>query len=274
MFDELEPQSNNSPASEPEDILDPIYGAQKTAHQFSQASMQASTTASVPVPVSASAPEVVMPEGGAAKGLGIKSALAGNKLKPIARQSLESRMAISPEGVFSEEAGGQEIEISPPLLSKRGIFIIIGIILIVALGAGAALAIYRSGKNKAPSVNTPAVVNTPVSVPASVISQPEPTNEPVNVPSEVTSTESAASSTLLIDTDGDGLTDEEEAKYGTNPQKTDTDEDGLTDYEEVMIWKTDTLKADTDGDGHPDGTEVKNGYNPLGAGKLLELPIK
>ncbi len=47
------------------------------------------------------------------------------------------------------------------------------------------------------------------------------------------------------DHDNDGLTDEEEARYGTDPNT-----------------------PDTDGDGYSDGDEVKNGFNPNGAGKL------
>jgi chromosome segregation ATPase len=43
-----------------------------------------------------------------------------------------------------------------------------------------------------------------------------------------------------IDSDGDGLTDEEEEYYGTDPNN-----------------------PDTDGDGYSDGEEVKNGYDPL-----------
>jgi hypothetical protein len=44
----------------------------------------------------------------------------------------------------------------------------------------------------------------------------------------------------------------------------DTDQDGLTDQEERMIG-TDPLSADTDGDGYSDGKEVESGYNPLKA---------
>ncbi len=47
------------------------------------------------------------------------------------------------------------------------------------------------------------------------------------------------------DTDNDGLSDDEEAKYGC-----------------------DINNPDTDGDGYLDGDEVKNGYNPNGEGKL------
>jgi len=51
----------------------------------------------------------------------------------------------------------------------------------------------------------------------------------------------------MSDLDNDGLTHEEEVKYGTNPNI-----------------------PDTDGDGYPDGDEVANGYNPNGSGLLPE----
>lgn len=72
--------------------------------------------------------------------------------------------------------------------------------------------------------------------------------------------------TSALDSDHDGLTNEQEATLGTNPNNKDTDGDGLSDYDEVVKYKTNPLKADTDGDGFPDGQEVKSGYNPLGPG--------
>lgn len=73
------------------------------------------------------------------------------------------------------------------------------------------------------------------------------------------------------DTDGDGLTDYEEVNiYNTNPLKVDTDGDGLSDYEEVKIYRTDPNKADTDGDGYDDKTEIDGGYDPNGPGKLTD----
>lgn len=77
---------------------------------------------------------------------------------------------------------------------------------------------------------------------------------------------------VTVDSDGDGLTDEEEAQLGINPNEVDTDSDGLTDYEEVKVYATNPLNPDTDGDSFSDGQEVRNGYNPNGEGKLLELP--
>lgn len=59
-----------------------------------------------------------------------------------------------------------------------------------------------------------------------------------------------------IDTDGDGLTDMDEQKYGTDPNNKDTDGDGLSDGDEVHKYRTNPLKADTDGDGLNDYQEV------------------
>jgi len=65
------------------------------------------------------------------------------------------------------------------------------------------------------------------------------------------------------DTDGDGLSDADEARYGTNPNKPDTDGDGLLDGEEVHRYKTDPRVKDTDDGGISDGVEVLHGTNPL-----------
>jgi hypothetical protein len=45
----------------------------------------------------------------------------------------------------------------------------------------------------------------------------------------------------------------------------DSDQDGLTDQEERALG-TDPYNPDTDGDGYSDGAEVKSGYDPLKAG--------
>jgi outer membrane protein OmpA-like peptidoglycan-associated protein len=58
------------------------------------------------------------------------------------------------------------------------------------------------------------------------------------------------------DRDGDGLTNAEEKKLGTNPKAADTDGDGLRDGEEVMSHRTDPLKADSDADGLSDFDEI------------------
>lgn len=76
----------------------------------------------------------------------------------------------------------------------------------------------------------------------------------------------------VVDSDGDGLSNDEEIELGTSVAKSDTDADGLGDKEEIKVYDTDPKDPDTDGDGFKDGEEVRNGYNPSGDGKLLEVP--
>lgn len=73
-------------------------------------------------------------------------------------------------------------------------------------------------------------------------------------------TDSAASTVaveiqFLPDADGDGLDDEEEAVYGTDPTLADSDRDGLRDGEEVRNG-LDPLDPDSDDDGVRDGAEA------------------
>ena len=77
--------------------------------------------------------------------------------------------------------------------------------------------------------------------------------------------------TAPVDSDQDGLTDEEETALGTSSNNPDTDQDGLTDREEVKVYNTDPLNPDSDGDTYQDGQEVKGGYDPKGPGKLFDI---
>ncbi|NQM31581.1 YSIRK-type signal peptide-containing protein [Streptococcus suis] len=63
------------------------------------------------------------------------------------------------------------------------------------------------------------------------------------------------------DTDGDGVTDEDEKKDGTDPKNPDTDGDGVKDGDEKKDG-TDPKNPDTDGDGVNDGDEKKDGTDP------------
>ncbi len=58
------------------------------------------------------------------------------------------------------------------------------------------------------------------------------------------------------DNDGDGLSNGEEERLGTNPSSADSDGDGLKDGEEIYRYKSDPLKTDSDGDGLSDGDEA------------------
>lgn len=87
------------------------------------------------------------------------------------------------------------------------------------------------------------------------------------------------------DTDGDGISDDEEMRIGSNPYNKDTDMngvddleelnngmkpylddedgDGLSDYEELKIYGTNPKDPDTDGGGNCDGQEVLQNRDPL-----------
>ena len=118
-----------------------------------------------------------------------------------------------------------------------------------------------------------------------------PTGSPLSssMPTSGISTPSPSTDILMqTDSDGDGLTDAQEIKLGTDPFNADTDGDGYTDKQEIdsgydplvsggkldsdrdgladpdeKCWGTDPHNPDTDGDGYLDGQEVVNGYDPL-----------
>ena len=72
---------------------------------------------------------------------------------------------------------------------------------------------------------------------------------------------SALSLTGCVDSDGDGLTNSQEADLGTDPDNADTDGDGIDDGEEIEMG-IDPLATDSDGDGYSDGDEVEQGSDP------------
>ncbi|MBN1391080.1 MAG: transglutaminase domain-containing protein, partial [Candidatus Thermoplasmatota archaeon] len=61
---------------------------------------------------------------------------------------------------------------------------------------------------------------------------------------------------LYSDIDDDGLLNDQENAFGTNPLDPDTDRDLLSDGSEVQSYRTDPLDPDTDGDGLDDPMEV------------------
>lgn len=109
-----------------------------------------------------------------------------------------------------------------------------------------------------------------LSKPSPATPTPIPTNDTPAAPT--TDQPPAQPAPLVLDSDGDGLTDEQETKLGTDPKNPDTDGDGLFDGEEVNSYHTNPLNADTDADGYRDGDEVRAGFNPNGPGKLLNVP--
>lgn len=74
---------------------------------------------------------------------------------------------------------------------------------------------------------------------------------------------------LSNDPDDDGLTNAQEATYGSNAHTNDTDGDGLSDYDEVTIHGTNPVLADSDGDMVPDAAELAASTNPLDKNSFL-----
>jgi hypothetical protein len=78
----------------------------------------------------------------------------------------------------------------------------------------------------------------------------------------------------LIDTDEDGIPDDKEKLYGTDPELSDTDGDGINDGDELAYWGENydkdfdndgiinILDYDSDNDGYPDGFEVSQDTDP------------
>src|SRR3989344_948550 len=128
----------------------------------------------------------------------------------------------------------------PFFVNKKGIVVLAIAALVIAALAGAGWYAYGLLSSRPASMGTESPVNT-------------------NQPPET------------LDTDRDGLSDEEEALYGTDINKIDTDLDGLTDRDEVKVFKTDPNNPDTDGDTYLDGEEVRAGYDPKGEGRLLRI---
>ena len=91
---------------------------------------------------------------------------------------------------------------------------------------------------------------------------------------------------MYRDYDGDGLRNINEIKLGTDITVSDTDGDGLSDYDEAngiksldkeKIFLTDPLKLDSDDDGLDDSTEIKLGLdptNPKTDGSTLDSEVK
>lgn len=78
------------------------------------------------------------------------------------------------------------------------------------------------------------------------------------------------SNPLRVDTDADGLPDNQEFRSTSigsvsDPRSSDTDGDGVDDYREVVLLRISPTNSDHDGDGLTDGVEDAEGYSPRDA---------
>ncbi len=182
---------------------------------------------------------------------------------------VESVKPTPPEGALGAEA--RAMHETPHMGFKRVLFVLGGVVVLALVAGGAYFGLRGTSKR----VPKQAQTVEPQVTESNALPEEEATIEfaPEVQPEAPVSTELLGGNETVpipsIDSDGDGLTDDQETALGTNPQAVDTDNDGLTDREESQVYNSDPLNPDTDGDGFSDGSEVKNGYNPIGSGKLL-----
>lgn len=218
------------------------------------------------------------------------SAIEAGRLRPIAPQASvsEGRLPSMPAGV---QVGPRQpltnlsqVEEWSGKKSGRGIFFII-VLLIIGLGGvsfGAYYFLTAAAEPNENIVENSNIENENVNqLPDFVNTNTVPnSNAPIAIPSDVLIDRDGDGLTDLeeqslgtdpnnIDTDGDGLSDRDEYHvYKTNPLIPDSDNDGLSDRDELFVWGTDPNNPDTDGDGFLDGAEVEAGYNPNGPGRI------
>jgi hypothetical protein len=88
----------------------------------------------------------------------------------------------------------------------------------------------------------------------------------------------AGTNLFSADTDGDGLNDGYERRYGLNALVADSniadaDGDTLTNFQEFQL-RTRPDRADTDGDGIPDNLDTKPNFNPAILVPILQLILE
>jgi len=194
-------------------------------------------------------------------------------------------------GLSAAESGGLVDSGEPRRGGSKLFKIVLALIVVAILGLGGYVVytkFFQEPITSSPVINQnnntpiPSVPNNSAYVPGTILTTTTPDVSPINpleiieepTAGEINSSSTGTTTAVItppLDTDSDGLTDDEETSVGTNINLVDTDKDGLSDYEEVRIYLTNPLNADSDGDGYLDGAEVNSGYNPNGTGKLPVL---
>ncbi|MBR3058960.1 MAG: cellulose binding domain-containing protein [Clostridiales bacterium] len=98
------------------------------------------------------------------------------------------------------------------------------------------------------ATSTPVPTMTPTDTPApTATSTPVPTMTPTGTPTPtVTSTPTPTPAVISVDSDKDGLSDEDELIWGTDPSNPDTDGDTILDGDEVRMGKNPLDPSDKD----------------------------
>lgn len=158
--------------------------------------------------------------------------------------------------------------------SSKKLIIAIGIIVVVALGAAAALMFTGVlNKNAANTNNANLVTNAPATNTNKNVNLNGNKNTNGNSNANVNANSNAnanGNTNVNVNANSNANTNANQ-NVNSNPtaaSSADADKDGLTDAEETL-FTTNPSVADTDGDGFTDSSEVKFGYNPKGSGRLV-----
>jgi hypothetical protein len=307
MFDDQASQltggtPNNLPIGEPEDMFDAVdpIAIEQPDPLVPIAPEPIAPISPVPVvaPIEPARTAEVAPEP-------LPSAMEAGKLAPIV--TAEAAAPMFDEPMATPVAPASDMSVMPPELQGSGdpvimdhsvkdphigrTLMVIGIIILFAVLVGGGVWALVTFFFRTPAVSTP----TPPAVVDIEVPLGAPPEAEVPVPAVVVTTTAASSSITqesvteassditdnqilfgdALDTDEDGLDDDRELEFGTDPRNWDTDGDELADGVEVLNWGTDPLNPDTDGDGYSDGAEVASGYSPAAGGgaRLFETVI-
>lgn len=156
----------------------------------------------------------------------------------------------------------------PPLRQGHRVLAVLAVIAVIVIAAGAAAAYLYLSQTAAPSAPSPAPIDTIVppqqapEVQAPVVS--------VGTPEAAAPSPETPSAPAVPAAPAAPATPEPSLPVAAEPvSAVDTDKDGLTDNEEEQLYRSQRLVPDTDGDGFLDGAEVTGGYSPIAANATL-----
>ncbi len=142
----------------------------------------------------------------------------------------------APKVIIKEVIKEVKVPVAPPLARKKRLYIILGITSAVLLLGGASFFVLSPYIFKKPAARPKVVTPPPVKI-APVTPKPGEGEMPATTTPEVSEIPAEEIPTMwqsALDSDGDGLTDDEELTYSTDQNKPDTDEDGFLDGHEVF----------------------------------------